>query len=1194
MLAWGLACGQTPTPATPGIRISGRVCAPEQGCGGDSTRFQAVLSGTVTRYQWNFGDVASAPPEANTSARPRPGHLYQQAGRYVVTLIASRAGRADTTLRDTVTINTLPPSFEFFQGKEDTLICPGTKLLLDPYAGQQAPPGVKYLWYPTGDTTRTILADSIGCYSVEVKNAAGCTVTDRINVKICTQNPQQSAKWYFGSNAGIDFKGGSPTPLTNGKLNTLEGSSTISDERGKLLFYTDGVSIYDRDGNPMKTRNPADTARLRGSPRSTQSALIVPQPSCRGCETIYYVFTTTSISDSARCLSYTTVDMRGNRGKGEILEKNIPLHCPSTERLTSVQSSSDSAYWVVSHDYNSNDFRLFKVTKNGVEAAGTQGIGLPHDSRFEGKGQIKLANSGKKLAVVIPGPPRNYVEVYDFSDSLGTISNKITIDLGPAPPSAYGVEFSPDGTKMFVTLTGNPDSSKASRLLQYDLTQMDSLAVANSKLVVDSSATQKYGSLQYAPDGKIYLAIQGSRTLGVINQPDGTTITEIQFERSGFDLGGRLSQLGLPNFVQSIIEPPTSPAIAYTDTCLGTPTKFSSGPICDPLQDKYQWNFGDGATSDQSSPEHLYARAGTYTVTLRQSNQCKDTTMTQRLTIVQTPKVNLGADVVACRPPLTLNSGVTSPNARFFWVKDSLLVGRGPTFTATDSGQYVLLATVESCFDADTVQVRFLRPPKMTLGPDTSLCPGTSLVLTAPAGDTYAWSTGATTRQLTVTQPGSYWVKVKSTIENTQCETADTIVVKRRLQPPVQVQSRAATSCRTPDGQLRATVTLPAGAAVQFVWTRAGSTTPLPATTAGPISTLANVPGGAYQLRVSGAAFCDTLLNLTVGVNTGNSLQFDPPQVTDAYCNGPDSGRVTLRLRRGVPISYRLLNGAVVVRSGPYANTLTGLRAGSYGLEITDTSGCQLSLPITIGLQNTLRVSLGPDRRRCANDTVQLQVLPVAAYASYLWNDQSTAPGLTVSRAGQYSVTVRDAAGCTGSAAVRIGDAPAPQLSVRPEAAFCVSDGTPVMLDAGGNPSFRYLWQPTGDTTRLIRVSRLGTYTVQVTNREGCTAQRQVQVIDRCEAAVYVPEVFTPNGDGINDVLEVFTRHVATQDYEFRVYNRWGEMVFRTTDRSEKWDGRYKGREFPPQSYAWVLVYRSEFSPDGGLETKRGAVLLSR
>lgn len=955
MTCWGIAEAQT-------IKVTGRKCEPEQGCNGDSTRFE-VLGIAASSWNWTFEDPNSPDPQANRSTLAKPAHLYLQPGSYNVRVNGNLTNGQPYSKDTTIRISALPPAFEFFQGKEDTTICKDNPLVLDPYDSrffQGTPPAegtVKYLWYPTGDTTRTISVTEKGCYSVEVMNADSCTVTDRINVKICGESDQQASKWYFGSNAGINFEGGQPTAITDGKINTPEGTSSISNRKGDLLFYTDGRTIYDADGNPMTSRDPSDTTSLNGSPGSTQAALIVPQPSCRGCETIYYVFTTRDVNDSIRCLEYTRVDMRGNGGKGIILDKNNPTgECNVSERLTSIQNPADSSYWVLSHENETSKFILKRLTKSGLEDANSPEIGLPHTTKYQGEGQIKFATSGGKMGVVIPGPDRNYVEIYNFNDSTGAITPPpITLDLGPAPPSAYGLEFSPDGEKVYVTLRGN--DSTESVLYQYDISGTDSTVIASTRIEVARSE-KEFGALQYAPDGKIYMAIKDSEYLGVITPSSGDS-TEVDFQLDGFYLAGKLSQLGLPNFVQSIIEPPSGPGISAEDVCFGEAMELSTGPICDPLEDKYEWDFGDGsAKGTKQSESHLYAAPGTYTVTLRQYNACKDTTMTQQVTVNPQPIANLGPDLNVCARNVRLDSKNPYPNSQYLWFKDGRALAVDSTASSIQvdsSGRYVVGVLIGDCYALDTINVTLERPPLYNLGPDQKLCTNDTLQLDALAGGTsYAWNTGQTTQVIDVTQAGNYSVVVMI------------------------------------------------------------------------------------------------------------------PRANGSTC------------------------------------------------EVTDT--------------------------------VRVDVLPL------------------------------------------------PNVAVQPQASLCQPNNQAITISAGtaNAMNYQYRWLPGNETTRTITVNRIGIYTVEISTSEGCTEAHNVEIIDLCQPQILVPDAFSPNGDGQNDQLEVITNHISDQDYEFRVYDRWGELIFRTTNRNEMWDGTYKGRTFPPQTYAWAVQYRSTYFPERGVETKRGAVLIAK
>lgn len=300
-----------------------KLCVPDQECKADSATFTDSLQTGVTTRVWNFGDGTPSLTKQNDSIAR---HAFQSPGTYEVTLTRTVGGVPQTVTR-TVRVNPRPQSFADW--KTDTTICKGEKITLDPYASGPPPAGYKFLWYPKGQTTQSIQVDSSGCYSVEaIDPNTGCSYQDRINVDVCGEKKEsQGVKWYFGQNAGLDFSGGgTPKPITDGKLSTIEGSSSIANTKGILLFYTDGINIYDKDGKPLKSLDPRDSAAtatpipLGGNQNSTQSALIVPKPTCKGCEYLYYVYTTSEIRGK-KTLTYSIVDMRQNGGKGAVVEK---------------------------------------------------------------------------------------------------------------------------------------------------------------------------------------------------------------------------------------------------------------------------------------------------------------------------------------------------------------------------------------------------------------------------------------------------------------------------------------------------------------------------------------------------------------------------------------------------------------------------------------------------------------------------------------------------------------------------------------------------------------------------------------------------------------------------------------------------------------------------------------------------------
>src|SRR5260221_2440511 len=159
-------------------------------------------------------------------------------------------------------------------------------------------------------------------------------------------------KWYFGVLAALDFTGGSPVSITPSSINTNEGCSSISDTLGNLLFYTDGVTVWNRNHSPM----PNGTG-LMGGISATQSALIVPLP---GSNTLYYIFTVGENTDTTG-FRYSEVDMTLDAGNGDVTaNKNIFILDHVTEKLTSVQHNNGTDYWVAVHQWGSDAFYVYQ------------------------------------------------------------------------------------------------------------------------------------------------------------------------------------------------------------------------------------------------------------------------------------------------------------------------------------------------------------------------------------------------------------------------------------------------------------------------------------------------------------------------------------------------------------------------------------------------------------------------------------------------------------------------------------------------------------------------------------------------------------------------------------------------------------------------------------------------------------------
>jgi hypothetical protein len=355
----------------------------------------------------------------------------------------------------------------------------------------------------------------------------------------------EADNWYFGLNAAINFATVPPSIVTGSLMAAVEGCASLSDHAGNLLFYSDGVSIWDRTNSLM----PNGTG-LNASATCTQAALFVPYP---GNDSLFYLFTPPDEFTSPGYFCYSIVNMTLNNGYGDITNKNTQLFTPSTEKVTGCRHANGTDYWVIGHSYNNADFYSYQITSSGINTTPViSTAGSVHTTGTANKeGNMKASPCGDKIAVVVSDSA--FVELFDFDNATGMISN--AIHLGDFTPHLawclYGLEFSPDGSRLYVTQE-NP-----SVLVQYNLLAGSPAAIIASAdtIAIYTASWYKLTGMQTAPDGKIYVGRLSDDFLACINDPDSLG-SACNFNYSAIQLGQWTNGgHGLPNFVTSLFCP---------------------------------------------------------------------------------------------------------------------------------------------------------------------------------------------------------------------------------------------------------------------------------------------------------------------------------------------------------------------------------------------------------------------------------------------------------------------------------------------------------------------------------------------------------------------------------------------------------------------------------------------------------------
>lgn len=589
----------------------------------------------------------------------------------------------------------------------------------------------------TGQTSNTLMPDSAGYYYIVVTDATGCATYQGVNVQEYGLQEQRANIWYFGQNAGIDFNQTPPVALSDSQMNTPEGCSVICDRNGEIILYTDGVDVYDKEHTQITTSD------LGGDQGATQSALIVP---FTNDETRYYIFTTQEIyGTNTYQFKYSVFDLKLRNGLGDIEQRDVLLLSPSTERVTA------SANWVIVHEYGNNTFRAYPITTTGIGNPVYSNIGMDHltTSSQSGQGYMELGTNDLMIVALSDGT-NNYLELFDLDQTTGILSNYRQIDLSAdgAVGQVYGVEVSPGGNKIFASV----NSSTNSQIFEYYL---DSLGDPQSLAGNRFDSGLDLGSIQIAPDGQIYVAINNSGTLGTITPNEDTTqISTLDITATTFTLaGGTQSRLGLPNFIQNLSSPALTETMTVANGCPGDQLNFTVSGTS--TIDEFRWNIlnsngGVVQTSSIQNPTFTINTPGTYTANVFIYNRCIDSpnlTLTMTFEVYAPPTFTLSSTDVtgACGDDTgTYTIDVTS-TASFSYITNDTFGSFGTNITGPTTitigsptigngliaGAYVITLTDDTngCTDTQVVTISDPVPYTVTAAGLTD-CDGVNGIVT--------------------------------------------------------------------------------------------------------------------------------------------------------------------------------------------------------------------------------------------------------------------------------------------------------------------------------------------------------------------------------------------------------------------------------------------------------------------------------
>ena len=578
---------------------------------------------------------------------------------------------------------------------------------------------------------------------------------------------KQANAWYFGNKVGLDFNQSPPGVLTNGTIGSLEGCSSIADNNGKLLFYSNGVTIQNRKHQEMKNGN-----NLMGDLSSTNNTVIVPLP---GNDSIYYLFTIGAQNQLSKGLRYNIINMKGDGGFGEVEQKNILIYDTTFEKLAAVKHCNKKDVWITVHKGNSDEYQSYLVTAAGVSTSPV----ISHTGFIPANpiGSLKFSADGKKL-VGVYSFETNTVELMEFDNASGSVFNAINFQLYPVVISdelyihAYGAEFSPNTNLLYIS--SNTSDAEPSTLFQFDITSGNAATILASKQIIAQTMPWYAGGLQLGPDQKIYMSMYKDTSLSVIENPD-ISGPGCNFSYNKIFLGINNSnavQFGLPTFIQSYFDPKSNPYdFSRSGNCIDPDVSFTISRLTG--IDSVKWDFGDGQKSQLLSPTHHFSSPGYYTVNLIVYKiDCSglNDIISHTIWIAGTGSF-LGADTGSCAVP-SLQLGIDAiAGAAYSWNTGEVT----NKITIAAFASYWLKIEQQGCAITDTINV-FAKPkPVVNIGMDTTVCFYKPILLNATnvPGSTYLWNTGEKSPVITISRAGIYDVAVTSN----SCVVSDTVTV---------------------------------------------------------------------------------------------------------------------------------------------------------------------------------------------------------------------------------------------------------------------------------------------------------------------------------------------------------------------------------------------------------------------------------
>ncbi len=323
---------------------------------------------------------------------------------------------------------------------------------------------------------------------------------------------------------------------------------------------------------------------------------------------------------------------------------------------------------------------------------------------------------------------------------------------------------------------------------------------------------------------------------------------------------------------------------------------------------------------------------------------------------------------------------------------------------------------------------------------------------------------------------------------------------------------------------------------------------------------------GTYQVTFTATGSCNAPASVTKPLPILNVSTSSLP----VSCSGGSDGKAFVT---NAQVGYTYIWNTSPTQT---TDTAFNLIAGNYVVTVSAPNFCDVTSSISVSeplpINNIFTVG---------SDTCNASVGSIITVTSggnspyyYIWSNSATTTNINLLATGNYTVTITDSKGCSASSSVSVGNTSGMNIQVIADNVSCYSsnDGSISTVVTGGVMPYTYAWSNGANASGISNLNT-GTYILTLSDINNCsTSDSVVLTKEVCPSYIYFPTAFTPNGDGANETFRP-KYSIDLMKYHIRIYNRWGELVYESTDVNEGWNGIFRNMLQPLSVYVWYAEY---------------------